>query len=59
MKMALIRSVRNGVFFDRKYWVRHLKTGDFLKPVYFSSTIMADKSQQLKERASKFRIWAC
>ena len=54
MKIALIRSIRNGIFFDRKYWARHSRDGDILKPVYFSSTIMDDKVQQLSECASKF-----
>ena len=53
VKTALIISIRNGVFFDRKYWARHSKGGDLLKPVYFSSTIMSDKAQQLKSRTSK------
>jgi len=47
--MALINSIRKGVFFDRKYWARHSKAGDVLKPVYFSSVIMGDKSQQLNK----------
>ena len=51
VKIALIRSIRNGVFFDRKYWARNLKAGDVLKPVYFSSIIMADKAQQLNNCA--------
>ena len=51
MKTALIKSIRKGVFFDRKYWARHLKDGDVLKPVYFSSTIMDDKAQQVKKCA--------
>ena len=54
VKTALIKSIRTGAFFDRKYWARHLKTGDVLKPVYFSSTIMDDKSHQLNKRKSKF-----
>ena len=52
---ALIKSVRTGVFFDRKYWARHSNSGDGLKPVYLSSKIMNDKAQQLKECASKSR----
>ena len=51
MKIALVKSIRKGVFFDRKYWVRHSKAGDILKPVYFSSIIMDDKAQQVKKRA--------
>ena len=51
---ALIKSIRKGVFFDRKYWARHSKAGDALKPVYFSSAIMGDRSQQLNECALEF-----
>jgi len=51
VKIALIRSIRNGVFFDRKYWARNSKAGDVLKPVYFSSIIMDDKAQQLNNCA--------
>ena len=54
MKAALIGSIRKGVFFDRKYWARHLKIGDVLKPIYFSSTIMEDKSEQLGKCAFRF-----
>ncbi|KAF9645692.1 hypothetical protein BDM02DRAFT_471820 [Thelephora ganbajun] len=49
VKVALIKSIRKGVFFDRKYWARHSKAGDILKPVYFSSIIMNDKAQQLNK----------
>ena len=51
---ALIKSIRKGVFFDRKYWARHSRAGDVLKPVYFSSAIVGDKSQQLNKCVSKF-----
>lgn len=51
---ALIKSIREGVFFDRKYWARHSKTGDVLKPVYFSSIIMDDKAQKLNKCGSGF-----
>ena len=53
IKVALIKSIRTGVFFDRKYWTRHFKSGAVLKPVYFSSMIMSDKVQQLNNCASK------
>ena len=49
MKAALIRSIHKGIFFDKKYWARHSKAGDVLKPVYFLSTVMDDKAQQLRE----------
>ena len=54
MKAALIGSIRKGVFFDRKYWARHLKIGDVLKPIYFSNTILEDKSEQLRKCAFEF-----
>jgi len=53
MKIALIKSISKGVFFDRKYWARHSGPGSVLKPVYFSSVIMGDKVQYLNNCASK------
>jgi len=59
--IALIKSLHKGVFFDRKYWVRHSKAGGVLKPIYFSSIIMDGKAQQLNKCTSKFgcahRLW--
>ena len=43
VKAALARSIHNGIFFDKKYWARHSKAGDVLKPIYFSGTVMNDK----------------
>jgi len=54
MNIALIKSISKGVFFDRKYWARHSRSGDILKPVYFSSIIMGDKVQHLDSCASEF-----
>ena len=51
---ALIKSIRTGVFFDRKYWTRHSKTGNLVKPIYLSSIIMNDKEQQLNKGVSAF-----
>jgi len=53
VKTALIKSIREGVLFDRKYWVKHSKAGDILKPIYFSSIIMSDKVEQLKNCTSE------
>ncbi|KAF9785433.1 hypothetical protein BJ322DRAFT_830356 [Thelephora terrestris] len=53
VKIALIKSIRTGVFFDRKYLTRHSISGDGLKPVYFSSTIMKDKTEQVKKSVLK------
>lgn len=52
VRRALIKSIRNGVFLDRKYWARHSKAAKTLKPIYFSSTIMNDRAQQLGKRRS-------
>ena len=54
VKIALIKSIGKGVFFDRKYWARHSGPEGFLKPVYFSSIIMEDKVQHLNSCASIF-----
>jgi len=50
VKIALIKSIRTGVLFDRKYWVRHSKTGNVLRPIYFSSIVLGDKTQELNSR---------
>ena len=54
VKIALVKSIGKGVFFDRKYWARHSGPGSALKPVYFSSTIMEDKVQHLNSCTLKF-----
>ena len=54
VKVAFIKSIRTGVFFDRKYWARHSTSGDTLRPVYFSSTIMNDKAEQVNKSASEY-----
>ncbi|KAF9785405.1 hypothetical protein BJ322DRAFT_828370 [Thelephora terrestris] len=52
---AFLISIREGVFFDRKYLARHYKAGDLFKPVYFSGKIMDDKAQQLKKLVKYFK----
>ena len=59
VEMALIKSIRKGLFFDRKYWARHSRTGNTLKPVYFSSIVMGDKAHQLNDCASKLGCGFC
>ena len=54
VKIALITSIRTGAFFDRKYWARHSNSGDVLKPVYFSSTIMKGKTEQVDKGTSGY-----
>jgi hypothetical protein len=43
LEEAIVKSIREGVFFDRKCWVRCSKSRDVLKALYFSSTIVDDK----------------
>ena len=54
--MALIKSIRRGVLFDKKYWARHYNVGDVFKPVYFSSTVMNDETEQINKCESKFSL---
>jgi hypothetical protein len=37
VEIALIKSIREGIFFDRKCWTRDLKTARDLRPLYISS----------------------
>ena len=62
IEAALVRSIHTGIFFDKKYWARHSKAGDVLKPVYFSGTAMNDKIQQLNKCTWSFHccmVWPC
>lgn len=54
---ALLKSIHDGIFFDRKYWARHSKAGDALKPVFFSSIVMDDRAQELGKCRSKAPHW--
>lgn len=47
VRLALVKSIRTGIFFDRKYWARRSSNGDVLVPIYFSSTVMNNKAPQL------------
>ena len=61
VRRALIKSIRQGVFFDMKYWARRScsKFGDALKPVYFSRTIMSDVVWELDKCAYEFVHRCC
>ena len=54
VNIALIKSIRKGFLFNRKYWVRGSRTGGVLRPVYLSSIIVDDKIQQLNTCALEF-----
>ena len=45
VEMALIKSIRQGAFFDKRYWTRQSKTGRALRPVYLSSIIAGERLQ--------------
>ena len=50
VEIALIKSIRKGVFFDKKYWTRQSKTGSALRPVYFSSIVAGRHLQRINDR---------
>ena len=50
VKIALIRSIREGVFVDRKYWARHSRSGKILRPVYLSSIMTGQKLTYVDNR---------
>ena len=56
VRTTLIKSIRTGVFFDKKCWARNR---DILKPLYFSSIIMEDKAHELGKCGLKFIFLAC
>ena len=43
VKIALIRSIREGVFVDLKYWARRSRAGQVLQPVYLSSIVAGQR----------------
>ena len=58
VEAALIRSIHEGLFFDKKYCARHwASAGDVLKPVYLASTVMHGKIGELNKCTSKFFYW--
>ena len=57
LEAALIRSIHEGLFFDKKYWARHSSAGDVLKPVYLASTVMHGRIVELNKCVSRFLYW--
>lgn len=49
----MVKSIKQGVFFDQKYWVRHPKDGRVLKSIYFSSLIAGNS---LRKCTSTYRV---
>jgi len=48
LQRAIMKSIHGGVFFDRRYWVRHSRNGGTLKAIY-SSSIIADDGLEVCE----------
>ena len=42
IRMAFIKSIREGIFFDRKYWTRNSKTSRALRPLHISSIVASE-----------------
>jgi len=43
LQTALAKSIREGVFFDRKCWALHSRKGNAFKAMYFSSVIIGNE----------------
>ena len=43
VEIALIKSIREGIFLDRKYWARNSKTAWALRPLYISSITAGER----------------
>ena len=50
VEIAFIRSIRGGVFADRKYWAQHSRSGAALRPVYLSSLAAGRWSPDIENR---------
>ena len=47
IEIALIKSIREGTFFDKRYWTRQSKTARALRPVYLSTIIVGGYLQRI------------
>ena len=45
----MVKSIREGIFFDRKYWALHSRKGSALKAVYFSSIIIENELEACEQ----------
>ena len=50
LKIALIKSIRHSVFFDRRYWTRHGNTTGALRPFHISSIVASKQLQCINGR---------
>lgn len=56
LRAAMIKSIREGTFLDRKYWAQHSKKGS-LTAVYFSSLIAGDGLEACEYKAPTMCIF--
>lgn len=54
LRIALIKSIRQGSFCDRKYSAKQKDAGDLRAPVYISSIILGDTEPKLNTRKLPF-----
>ena len=50
LKIALIKSIRHGVFFDGRFWTRQGNTARALRPFYISSIVASKQLRRINER---------
>ena len=50
LRVALIKSIRQGLFCDRKYMAKREDTGEWRSPVYVSSIVLGDIELALNAR---------
>ena len=43
LQTALVKSIREGIFFDRECWALHSRKGNAFKAIYFSSVIIGNE----------------
>ncbi|KAF9785359.1 hypothetical protein BJ322DRAFT_826989 [Thelephora terrestris] len=59
VEVALIKSIRKGIFFDRKYWTRHSQTKSALRPIYISSAVLSGISWGFNDLVKMYREDDC
>jgi len=55
LKIALIKSIREGAFLDREYQTKHSKTGRILRPLYISSIVTGEKMSYINGLVKLYR----
>ena len=50
VEIALIKSMREGTFFDRTYWARNSKSAQVFRPLYISSIVAGEHLSYVNSR---------